>query len=162
MIASDRMELRCDNESATERLASRLADWLKHGDVLLLDGPVGAGKTRFVRALAATLGSADNVTSPTYTLMHHYRTAHGTLIHMDVYRLSGVEEYLDLGILDLAGDAITAVEWGAKVAEAHPECLFVEFDLVPGQHEARIVRVGMRGARWRHCSGELREHIACL
>ena len=79
------------DETATERLAGWLAPRLPEGAVLLLQGPMGAGKTTFVRHLARALGFAGRVTSPTYTLMHTYPTPSGPLLHVDVYRLPEAE-----------------------------------------------------------------------
>ncbi len=106
--------------AALERTAAALGCGLEAGDVVLLDGPIGIGKTHFVRACVEALGLDDAVTSPTYTLMHVYGSGRRRILHLDAYRLSGVDEYLDLGIEDLAGDAITMVEWGGKIAAAHP------------------------------------------
>ena len=123
--------------SALRRFAARLGAGLEPGDVVLLEGPVGVGKTQFIRACVAALGSSDTVTSPTYTLMHVYETESGTVLHLDAYRLSGVEEYLDLGVEDLTGDAITMVEWGERVSQAHPDHLRVTLEHVPCRDSAR-------------------------
>jgi tRNA threonylcarbamoyladenosine biosynthesis protein TsaE len=103
------------NKAATSRLASDLAPLLAGGDLLLLDGPLGAGKTFFARSLSRALGLPDDarVTSPTFTLVHEYDTE-PKLVHADLYRLSddarGVSE---LGLVHQRDDgALLVVEWG--------------------------------------------------
>jgi len=138
----------CGSEADVDAVAARLALALGAGDAVLLEGAIGAGKTHFVRALATVLGSTDNVTSPTYTLMHVYETASGQVLHLDAYRLSGLAEYRDLGIEDLAPEAITLVEWGDKVAGAHPGHLRIEFVHDPACETARILKVSSDSDRW--------------
>ena len=102
-----------DSEEQTSAAGEEIASWLEAGDVLLLDGELGAGKTAFVRGLARGLGlPADDVTSPTFTLIQEYRAAGSRLVlyHADLYRLTP-REVDDLGLGELSEDGILAVEW---------------------------------------------------
>jgi tRNA threonylcarbamoyladenosine biosynthesis protein TsaE len=103
------------HKRATSQLAADLAPLLAPADLLLLDGPLGAGKTFFVRALARALGltTSERVTSPTFTLVHEYPTQ-PKLIHADLYRLNDDERAVfELGLLPERDDgALLAVEWG--------------------------------------------------
>jgi tRNA threonylcarbamoyladenosine biosynthesis protein TsaE len=104
------------SEEETSAAAERLAHALRPGDVLLLFGDLGAGKTAFVRGLARGLGaSAEDVSSPTFTLIQEYRSPSGlTLQHVDLYRLSPAEVD-DLGLDELmSGNAIVAIEWAER------------------------------------------------
>lgn len=107
------------NKAATQRLAAELAPLLAAGDLLLLDGPLGAGKTFFTRALARALGLGDHarVTSPTFTLVHEYATE-PLLVHADLYRLSDDERGVyELGLSSRRDDgALLVVEWGLPFA----------------------------------------------
>jgi tRNA threonylcarbamoyladenosine biosynthesis protein TsaE len=109
------LERALPSKQATQLLAVELAPLLASGDLLLLDGPLGAGKTFFARALARALGLAADarVTSPTFTLVHEYETE-PKLVHADLYRLADDERgVFELGLLPQRDDgALLVVEWG--------------------------------------------------
>ncbi|CAN5750741.1 hypothetical protein BH23DEI1_BH23DEI1_03870 [soil metagenome] len=129
-----------DDLDATRAFARATAATLPHGALLLLSGPLGAGKTTFVRALARALGSDADVTSPTYTLVHEYPTPHGPLVHVDAYRLDAAVDLVRLGLdeyLDRARAVV--VEWGAPLEPLYPDALHLELDRVDARH----------GATWR-------------
>ena len=108
-----------ESEQATMELGARLAGALKPGDIVLLEGELGAGKTAFVRGLAVGLGaSEEEVSSPTFTLVQEYR-GRVPLLHADLYRLSGAEAD-ELGIEELGADGVVAVEWAAKLVHRPP------------------------------------------
>ena len=112
------------SEEETRALAMELAKSLRAGDVVALFGDLGAGKTRFVRGLAEGLGVDPSfVSSPTFVLMQEYDGGRDglTLIHVDAYRLSGPDEYEDLGLDDLVPqNALLAIEWAERVDSALP------------------------------------------
>ena len=105
------------SEGETRAIAAGFAATLVPGDVLVLSGDLGAGKTAFVRGLAEGLGlKATDVTSPTFTLVHEYRGGRLPLVHVDLYRLESAE--LDeVGLdPDLSAEGVTAVEWGERLS----------------------------------------------
>ena len=106
----------------THAAAAAVAALVGPGDVILLDGDLGAGKTTFTQGLARALGVTEPVTSPTFTLVHTYRTARGfDLYHVDVYRLESQREMDDLALPELLDqDAVAVVEWGKRAAAALP------------------------------------------
>ena len=112
----------CGSEAETRETGRRLAGILRGGEVLSLEGPLGAGKTTFVKGLAEGLGcAADEVSSPTFTLVHEYPGGRLPLVHLDLYRLESSEELAALGFDDLlSGSTIAALEWGDKFPEALP------------------------------------------
>lgn len=115
------------SEADTRAIAGRLAAQLQPGAVLLLSGDLGAGKTAFVRGVAAGLGlDPDAVTSPTFTLVHEYRGGRLPLVHVDLYRLDSAD--LDeIGIdEELAGRGVVAIEWPERLSRAVPGALRVE------------------------------------
>lgn len=114
------------SEAETRAIASAFASTLKAGDVLLLSGDLGAGKTAFVRGLAEGLGiNPEDVTSPTFTLVHEYRGARLPLIHVDLYRLDRAD--LDeIGLdQDLAERGVIAVEWAERLTRRLPGTIHV-------------------------------------
>lgn len=107
------------SESDTYKIAAEFATTLNGGEIVLLSGELGAGKTAFVKGLAAALGITDEVTSPTFTLMNVYRGAL-TLYHFDVYRLHSGEEAYAAGLTEFFGEAgsVSCIEWWENVADA--------------------------------------------
>lgn len=115
-----------NSESETRSIAVTLAADLVAGSVLLLSGDLGAGKTAFVRGLAEGLGiNSDEVTSPTFTLVHEYRGGRLPLIHVDLYRLDRAD--LDeIGLdQDLAATGVIAVEWAERLTRRIPGAVSV-------------------------------------
>jgi tRNA threonylcarbamoyladenosine biosynthesis protein TsaE len=105
------------SELQTRAIAAALAPRLGAGDVLLLQGDLGSGKTAFVRGLASGLGvDPGEVTSPTFTLVHEYRGGRLPIVHVDLYRLTGID--LDEIGLDevLAGSGVVAIEWAERLS----------------------------------------------
>lgn len=106
----------------TTELARQLGAVLETGDVLLLEGPVGAGKTHFARSLIQSiLKSPEDVPSPTFTLVQTYDTARGALWHADLYRLSSSHEIEELGLAEAFEEAICIVEWPDRLGELAPD-----------------------------------------
>lgn len=134
----------------TRALAASVAEVAAPGDIVLLVGDLGAGKTAFAQGFAAGLGVEEPVTSPTFTLVRTY-TGRVRLHHVDVYRLENLQEALDLGLAEMVDeDAITLIEWGDAVAPALPRD-FLEVRLAhgPGDHDdRRTVALGVVGRRW--------------
>ena len=123
------------SESDTRVIALQLAGDLKPGSVLLLSGDLGAGKTAFVRGLAEGLGiSSDEVTSPTFTLVHEYRGGRLPLIHVDLYRLDRAD--LDeIGLdEDLAARGVVAIEWAERLSRRVPGAVSVTITDRGGDH----------------------------
>jgi len=116
------------SEESTAAVAFEMAAQLVAGDVILLSGNLGAGKTAFVRGLAAGLGvDPEEVSSPTFTLVHEYRGGRLVLYHVDLYRLEKVATE-ELGLEEMGvRDGILAIEWPDRLAH-----------LLPGAREVRV------------------------
>ncbi len=113
------MRLRLSSRRATRNLGRALAALLQPGDIVWLEGELGAGKTFFTRGLFRALGvpEAVPVTSPTFALVHEHQ-GRCALVHMDLYRLGAVEELDELGIHDALESSIAVIEWGARYRSA--------------------------------------------
>lgn len=106
-------------EEKTIELGKEFAKTLKKGDIVLLKGEMGAGKTVFAKGIAAGLGITDIITSPTYAYMNDYD---GILYHYDCYRLKNGEDAEGLGLTDyFYAGGICVIEWGEKIADVVPE-----------------------------------------
>ena len=105
--------------AAGEKLGVRLASEFPAGAVVLLVGPLGAGKTVLARGIARGLGIAEQLVSPTYTIISEYRAGMKLLHHVDLYRIEGRDQMENLGLEDImAGDGYVLVEWGEKMEGA--------------------------------------------
>ena len=114
------IEIELPTAADTEALGQRLAEGLGAGDLVVLAGPLGAGKTVLVRGLARGLGVSGAVTSPTFVIAREHRPAREggvPLVHVDAYRLGGAAELDDLDLDTDLAEAVVAVEWGEGVAE---------------------------------------------
>ena len=122
------------SEDETAAIARALAADLGAGDVLLLSGNLGAGKTAFVRGLAEGLGIApDEVSSPTFTLVHEYRGGRLTLYHVDLYRLDRTAAE-DLGLEEMGvADGVLAIEWPDRLTHNLPRARQVTLDIIDDQ-----------------------------
>jgi tRNA threonylcarbamoyladenosine biosynthesis protein TsaE len=120
MITSQTVETHGVEE--TIGLGERLAAALQQGDVIAFSGELGAGKTALVKGIARGLGVPQDVTSPTFTLIHEYAGGRLPLFHIDLYRLDSAQQALAIGIEDyLNGNGVTVIEWAEKIASLLPE-----------------------------------------
>ncbi len=136
--------------AGTQRLGSSIGTLLKPGDVVLLEGPLGAGKTCLVKGLALGLGvCADTVVqSPSFTLVNQYQGRH-TLYHADLYRLSHPSELAELGLWEASGTGgVVVIEWASRFPEEMPKD-HLAILLVPRQGLYRQVIVRASGSRSR-------------
>lgn len=135
---------------ATAAFAQRIATTLKPGDCLLLDGPIGAGKTHFARNLIQSLqAEPEDVPSPTFTLVQVYETAAGEIWHADLYRLGSTDELEDLGLSEAFETAICLIEWPDRLGPAAPAtALTLLFEPDAGNENMRRITLTSPDPRW--------------
>jgi len=115
------LQLRTHSVDATRAVGRAVAEHVRPGDLLLLAGELGAGKTAFAQGLGAGLGIREPVTSPTFVLAREYDDGRLVMNHLDVYRLDQINEVYDVGLLELLDEGgVTLVEWGDAIAPAVP------------------------------------------
>lgn len=138
---------RTTSVEGTRALAAAVAPLVRTGDLLLLVGDLGAGKTAFTQGFARALGIEEPITSPTFTLARSYE-GRVTLHHLDVYRLDSVQEAEDLGLGELLEDGVTVIEWGDQIAPALPAD-YLELRFAYGaDDDDRDVRLRVVGPSW--------------
>jgi tRNA threonylcarbamoyladenosine biosynthesis protein TsaE len=142
------LELSAPSAEAMRSLAAALATLLAGGDVVVLTGDLGAGKTTFVQGAARALGVTDPVVSPTFTLVRRYRGSR-PVYHVDVYRLDRIQEVIDLGFEEMfEDDGVTFVEWGDVIEGLLPDA-YLEIELwTRAEDDRRLVVVNGHGRSW--------------
>lgn len=129
------------SELETAAVGRQLAATMAPGSVVLLFGDLGSGKTAFVRGLGEGLGArADDVTSPTFTLIQEYRGGRLPLFHVDLYRLNDPREVEDLGLDELAADGVLTIEWAEKLPRAPAHAISVRIEHREG--DTRVIQIG--------------------
>jgi tRNA threonylcarbamoyladenosine biosynthesis protein TsaE len=138
------LDVESSDEAQTRRVARMLASELRENDVVALSGPLGAGKTAFVRGLAEGLGAnPSEVASPTFALLHEYECRPGTppLVHLDLYRIPDREtELREIGLPDVISGKIAAIEWPNSSSEAILDVRY-RVRLEAGPRESRRIRL---------------------
>lgn len=148
-MATNSLSLMLQSSEATADAAVQLAQALKPGDTVLFEGPVGAGKTHFARAaIQSILDVPEDVPSPTFTLVQTYESSAGSIWHADLYRIAGVGEVEELGLVDAFETAICLVEWPDRLGALRPQSA-LEITLTDGPtEESRILTAQWVDKRW--------------
>ena len=147
-MTTQSIRVAAESPARTAAVAAAVGGQLRAGDVVLLHGELAAGKTTFVAAVAATLGSPDQVTSPTFMLAQFYAGGRVPVLHIDTYRLTGAAEFRDLGLEEHLAESATLVEWGGLVEGELPEHLAVTLTADPDDDQRRTITIAGHGARW--------------
>ncbi len=148
ILDSHTIEFFSRSPEQTRRIGMRLGGELKAGDVICLQGNLGAGKTTFVQGLAQGWGSIDSVSSPTFIIVNEYRRANGgQIFHLDAYRLDSVPEAEELDLDSMLAEGVLIIEWPEKLDGLLPnDRLWITLDHV--QEEHRQMRFNARGKRY--------------
>lgn len=141
--------LSLDHADATTAAACALAKVLSAGDVVLLEGEVGAGKTHFARALIqSVLVTAEDVPSPTFTLVQTYETTKGEVWHADLYRLSDIQEIEELGLTQAFESAICLIEWPDRLGTLRPANALTLTLTSGSTDDARALSASWQADKW--------------
>ena len=147
-IMTEKFSIVANSEEDTRIIAQKVAPLFHPGDVLVLDGDLGAGKTCFVKGFTDGLHAKDGVNSPTFSIANFYRTLeHADVLHIDVYRIATVDEFNDLGLSDYFDQSIVLIEWGKKFMEIFDDCLIVSFHIV--DDNKRILTFECQGDQYK-------------
>lgn len=153
---------RTNDTEGTIELGRALGSLLREGDVLILTGDLGAGKTQLTKGIATGMGIDDDVTSPTFNILMVYEGPDMPLYHFDLYRLEHEDQLEDTGLYDLlGGDGVCVIEWGEQFAEQiGPDRLDVylsrlDDEAAAGEEPPREIRLEAHGARAQELVSEL-------
>ena len=132
----------------TKALALRIRENLQNGDIVLLKGEIGAGKSHFARSLIqAAMDTVEDVPSPTFTLVQTYDTLVGSIWHADLYRLSDQSEVFELGLIDAFGNDIVLIEWPDRLGYLEPQDALT-IELVILENDKREVIFSTSSCMW--------------
>jgi tRNA threonylcarbamoyladenosine biosynthesis protein TsaE len=161
-VGSPPVCIRIATDADMRDLGRRLAALLRPGDLVILAGPLGAGKTTLVQGIGAGLGVRGPVTSPTFVIARVHPVVSGSgpaLVHADAYRLGSIGEVDDLDLDTDAADAVTVVEWGSGLAEGLAEDR-LEISIEPDSDgDVRTVRLAGHGRRWHGVLAEAADSL---
>ncbi|HVM07587.1 MAG TPA: tRNA (adenosine(37)-N6)-threonylcarbamoyltransferase complex ATPase subunit type 1 TsaE [Acidimicrobiales bacterium] len=149
----------------TRELAAAIAGVARPGDVILLAGDLGAGKTTFTQGFGRALGVDEPITSPTFTLVNHYGAREGlTVLHADMYRLDRLQEVVDLGLSELVDEnAVALVEWGDVAEPVLPKDFLeirIEYPHDEADADMRTFELRPVGPSWASRAEALRAALA--
>ena len=142
-------ELICENENKTKIFATNLANILKSGDVLVLSGELGAGKTKFVEGILNHFGMQDEISSPTFTIVNEYKNDKINIFHFDLYRLSDIYEFENIGGEEYFEKGICIFEWGELIEDILPDdYIKISFDKDDNDENIRKLKIEVFGYKY--------------
>lgn len=157
------LHLRSDSPASTSAIAASLAGLAKRGDLIVLAGDMGVGKTAFAKGFGRAIGVEEPITSPTYTLVHSYPAGRVTLHHADIYRLTTHHEVADLALPELLeSDGIVMIEWGDVVAGTLGDHVLVRMEFVDADEDARSIIISATGRSWAVRWDEIERRMAAF
>lgn len=152
------LEFKTQDATETQELGKKIGQLLRPGDVVRLEGDLGAGKTTIAQGICHGLEVKEPVTSPTFAIMHHYDGRY-SVNHIDAYRIENQLELRELGLEEfLEGDGVSLVEWAENITSIMPsDYLQIQIMALPGNPQMRVIKLTSEGARedFKHLLKEL-------
>ena len=148
------LEILSKSSQATVDLGKKFSKILQGGDIIIFSGELGGGKTTFISGLADGLGIKENLSSPSFTIINEYDAGKLKLVHIDFYRLDGIDEFDNIGLDDhiYDGSAVLCIEWGEKVRQyIKKDYLNIGFNYIIENKESmdkRIIRFDSSNSYW--------------
>jgi tRNA threonylcarbamoyladenosine biosynthesis protein TsaE len=154
---NENVRITLKNEKETRKVAAKIAENCRMGDLLILDGDLGAGKTHFTKWFVESLQSEDVVVSPTFSIANFYKTQACDILHIDLYRIETVRELEDLGLDDYFHRSITLIEWGKKFSDCFDAFLLIALHL--NEDGSRLMTVSCKGEKYKPLPDLLKKEI---
>ena len=140
------MEIVTNSENETIELGKRVAPQLKRGDIVVLSGDLGSGKTKFTEGVLTYFGLENEISSPTFTIVNEYHTSEVPIYHFDVYRLSDIDEFYAIGGEEYFDKGISIIEWGEMIEDILPDdYIKVTFERSYEEENKRIINIDCKG-----------------
>lgn len=137
------------SENDTKRIAKKVAEKLKQGDIIVLSGDLGSGKTKFTEGFLQFWNLEDEISSPTFTIVNEYNAPKFNINHFDVYRLSDIDEFYAMGGTEYFENGISIIEWGEIIEDILPEHIKITFKKNCKNTEIRILKLEANSDRLR-------------
>ncbi len=142
-----------NSETDTKNLAKKLASQLSVGDIIILSGELGSGKTKFTEGFLSFFGLENEISSPTFTIVNEYRNDKIKIFHFDVYRLEDLDEFYAIGGDEYFNSGICIIEWGELIKNALPDS-FIEviFSKDCSSENTRLLNINLVGDKYKNIS----------
>ena len=137
-----------NNEEETKEFAKKIASKLKIGDVIVLSGELGSGKTKFTEGILTYFGLEQEISSPTFTIVNEYTSKNINIYHFDVYRLADIDEFYAIGGEEYFTKGICIIEWGEMIEEILPKnYIKIKFEKDANNTNKRILKIETKEER---------------
>lgn len=144
-------EIICNSEFQTKSFAGNLANILKKGDVIVLSGELGSGKTKFTEGILSYFGMQDQISSPTFTIVNEYHNEKIDIYHFDLYRLADIYEFENIGGEEYFNKGICIFEWGELIEDILPnDYIKISFDKLEENEDFRKLKIECFGTKYNH------------
>lgn len=137
------------NEEETKKIANSLAKLLQKGDIIILSGDLGAGKTKFTEGILSFFGLEDEISSPTFNIVNEYKTNDINLYHFDIYRLDDIDEFYEIGGEEYFEKGICIIEWGELLNPILPkDYILIKIEPVQNNINSRLFTIQSHGSKF--------------
>ena len=149
-----------NSEKDTIELGKKIASQLQIGDIIILSGDLGSGKTKLTEGILTYFNLQDEISSPTFTIVNEYDTEKIKIFHFDVYRLADVDEFFAIGGEEYFEKGICLIEWGELIEDALPfQYIHISFKKPENEPDSRLLKVDALGQKYETILDKLKEEI---